>query len=137
MINDNPAYPSSTENGNPIHQSSSDNLTHQQPSSDNLAQFIRMIGNLSPADRQALASALSSSPSPETDSDPFLSTKPAVKTLEPYNRLEECSPVSKSVTNPSTTPRLTNWMTTPTSNSFTEFSTSNIQPPPSHQLQGR
>ncbi|KAH7036960.1 hypothetical protein BKA57DRAFT_520864 [Linnemannia elongata] len=95
MINDNPAYPSSTENGNPIHQSSSDNLTHQQPSSDNLAQFIRMLGNISPADRQTLASALSSSPSPETDSDPFLSTKPAVKTLEPYNRLEEWLPSFK------------------------------------------
>lgn len=95
MINDNPAYQSSTENGNPIHQSSSDNLTHQQPSSDNLAQFIRMLGNLSPADRQALASALSSSPSSETVSDPYLSTKPAVKTLEPYDRLEEWLPSFK------------------------------------------
>ncbi|KAK5822925.1 hypothetical protein F5H01DRAFT_318883 [Linnemannia elongata] len=95
MINDNSPYQSSTENGNPIHQSSSDNLTHQQPSSDNLAQFIRMLGNLSPADRQTLASELSSSPSPETDSDPFLSTKPAVKTLEPYNRLEEWLPSFK------------------------------------------
>ncbi|OAQ22703.1 hypothetical protein K457DRAFT_25792 [Linnemannia elongata AG-77] len=76
--------------GNPDpDESSSDNLTHQQPSSDNLAQFIRMLGNLSPADRQTLASALSSSLSPETDSDPLHSTKPAVKTLEPYDRLEE------------------------------------------------
>ncbi|KAK5801583.1 hypothetical protein F5H01DRAFT_372116 [Linnemannia elongata] len=83
------------QNGNPIHQSSSDNLTHQQPSSGNLAQFIRMLGNLSPADRQTLASALSSSPSPETDSDPYLSTKPAVKTLEPYDRLEEWLPSFK------------------------------------------
>jgi hypothetical protein len=55
MINNNPSYKSYTENGNPIHQSSSDNLTHQQPSSDNLAQFIRMLGNLSPADRQTLS----------------------------------------------------------------------------------
>ncbi|KAF9078998.1 hypothetical protein BGX23_005419, partial [Mortierella sp. AD031] len=90
MINDNPSYQSPTENGNPIHQPSSDNLTHQQPSSDNFAQFIRMLGNLSPTERQTLASALSSSsPSPETDSDPYLSTKPVVKTLEPYDRLEE------------------------------------------------
>ncbi|KAF9273226.1 hypothetical protein BGZ88_003959 [Linnemannia elongata] len=89
MINDNPTYQSSTENGNPIHQSSSDNLTHQLPSSDNLAQFIRMLGNLSPADRQTLASALSSSPSSETNSDPYLSTKPAVKTLEPFKQRDE------------------------------------------------
>ncbi|KAH7042975.1 hypothetical protein BKA57DRAFT_517990 [Linnemannia elongata] len=95
MINDTPAYQFSTENGNPIHQPSSDNLTHQQPSSDNLAQFIRMLGNRSPADRQTLASALSSSPSPETDSNPLLSTKPAVKTLEPYDRLEEWLPSFK------------------------------------------
>ncbi|KAG0067808.1 hypothetical protein BGZ90_000831, partial [Linnemannia elongata] len=96
MINDNSPYQSSTENGNPIHQSSSDNLTHQQPLSDNFAQFIRMIGNLSPADRQALASALSPSPpSPETDLDPYLSTKPVVKTLEPYDRLEEWLPSFK------------------------------------------
>jgi hypothetical protein len=95
MINDNPSYQSSTENGNPIHPPSSDNLTHQQPSSDNLAQFIRMLGNLSPADRQTLASALSYSPSPETDADPYLSTKPTVKTLEPYDRLEEWLPSFK------------------------------------------
>ncbi|OAQ35915.1 hypothetical protein K457DRAFT_132555 [Linnemannia elongata AG-77] len=96
MINDNSPYQSSTENGNPIHQSSSDNLTHQQPLGDNFAQFIRMIGNLSPADRQALASALSPSPpSPETDLDPYLSTKPVVKTLEPYDRLEEWLPSFK------------------------------------------
>lgn len=90
MINDNPFPQSTSENGNPIHQSSSDNLTHQQPSSDNFAQFIHMLGNLSPADRQTLASALSPSfDSSEADPDPYLSSKPVVKTLEPYERLEE------------------------------------------------
>jgi hypothetical protein len=88
MIND--TIPSSSENGNPIHQSSSDNLTHQQPSSDNFAQFIRMLGSLSPTERQTLASVISPpSPPSETCSDPYLSTKPAVQTLEPYDRLEE------------------------------------------------
>ncbi|CAO3568815.1 unnamed protein product [Mortierella alpina] len=90
MINDTPSNQLPTENGNPIHQPSSDNLTHQQPSGDNIASFIRMLGALSPADRQTLAAALSpSSPSLDTDSDPYLSTKPAVQTLEPYDRLEE------------------------------------------------
>ncbi|KAF8947278.1 hypothetical protein BGZ47_009666, partial [Haplosporangium gracile] len=90
MINDNPSHQLPTENGNPIHQSSSDNLTHQQPSSDNFAYFIRMLGTLSPADRQTLASALSPpSSSLDTDFDPYLSTKPVVQTLEPYDRLEE------------------------------------------------
>ncbi|KAG0362807.1 hypothetical protein BGX24_005045, partial [Mortierella sp. AD032] len=90
MINDNPSHQLPTENGNPIHQSSGDNLTHQQPSSDNFAHFIRMLGTLSPADRQTLASALSPSVSPpDNDPDPYLSTKPTVQTLEPYDRLEE------------------------------------------------
>ncbi|KAF9563064.1 hypothetical protein EC968_005002 [Mortierella alpina] len=100
MINDTPSHQLPTENGNPIHQSSSDNLTHQQPSSDNLthqqpsgnnvANFIRMLGALTPADRQTLAAALSpSSSSLDTDTDPYLSTKPAVQTLKPYDRLEE------------------------------------------------
>ncbi|KAG0362440.1 hypothetical protein BGX24_005108 [Mortierella sp. AD032] len=49
-----------------------------------------MLGTLSPADRQTLASALfPSSSSTDTDSDPYLSTKPTVQTLEPYDRLEE------------------------------------------------
>ncbi|KAG0284854.1 hypothetical protein BGZ98_005776 [Dissophora globulifera] len=61
-----------------------------QPSSDNFAQFIRMLGNLSPTERQTLASVISpSTPSSETLPDPHLSTKPAVQTLEPYDRLEE------------------------------------------------
>jgi hypothetical protein len=86
----NATTPSSSENGNPIHQSSSDNFTHQQPQSDNLAQFIHLLRSLSPADRQALASVISpSSPSSESSSDPYLSTKPTVQTLEPYERLEE------------------------------------------------
>ncbi|KAG0285784.1 hypothetical protein BGZ96_010028 [Linnemannia gamsii] len=90
MINDNPPHQLPTENGHPIHQSSSDNLTHQQSSSDNFAQFICMLGTLSPADRQTLASALSpSSSSIDTNPDPYLSTKPTVQTLEPYDRLEE------------------------------------------------
>lgn len=81
---------SSSENGNPIHQSSGDNFTHQQPSNDNLAQFINLLGTLSPTDRQALASVISPSPSsPESFHDPYLSTKPTVQTLEPYERLEE------------------------------------------------
>ncbi|KAF9924985.1 hypothetical protein FBU30_005149 [Linnemannia zychae] len=90
MINDNSPYQLPTENGSPIHQSSSDNLTHQQTSSDSFANFIRMLGTLSPTDRQTLAEALSPSySSPETNHDPYLSTKPAVQTLEPYDRLEE------------------------------------------------
>ncbi|KAF9899734.1 hypothetical protein EC991_008411 [Linnemannia zychae] len=49
-----------------------------------------MLGTLSPADRQTLASALSPSlSSPDNDPDPYLSTKPTVQTLKPYNRLEE------------------------------------------------
>jgi hypothetical protein len=88
MIND--TLPPPSENGNPIHQSSSDNLTHQQPSSDNFAQFVRMLGSLSPTERQTLAAAISPSPpSSETLPDPYLSTKPTVQTLEPYDRLEE------------------------------------------------
>ncbi|KAG0267374.1 hypothetical protein BGZ95_002862 [Linnemannia exigua] len=90
MINGNPSHQLPTENGNPMHLSSSDNLTHQQPLSVSFAQFIRMLGALSPADRQTLASALSPSPSStDTGSDSYLSTKPAAQTLEPYNRLEE------------------------------------------------
>lgn len=90
MINDTSSSQSTTENGNPIHQTSSDNLTHQQLSSDNFAQFIRMLGNLSPSERQTLASALSPSSYPhEAETDPYLSAKPVVKTLEPYDRLEE------------------------------------------------
>ncbi|KAF9924976.1 hypothetical protein FBU30_005170 [Linnemannia zychae] len=85
MINDNSSLLSPTENGNPIHQPSSDNLTYQQFSSNNFAQLIRMLGNLSSEDRKTLASALS----PESDTDPRFSTKPVVKTLEPYDRLEE------------------------------------------------
>ncbi|KAF9548166.1 hypothetical protein EC957_007194 [Mortierella hygrophila] len=89
LINEKPSHQLPTESGNPIHQSSSDNLTHQ-PSSGNFAQFIRMLGTLSPADRQTLESALSpSSSSTDTDLDPYLSTKPAIQTLEPYDRLEE------------------------------------------------
>ncbi|KAF9078880.1 hypothetical protein BGX23_006001, partial [Mortierella sp. AD031] len=88
MIND--TIPSPSEDGNPIHQPSSDNLTHQQPSSDNFTQFIRMLVSLSPTERQTLASVISpSSPSSETPPDPYLSTKPTVQTLEPYDRLEE------------------------------------------------
>ncbi|KAF9916350.1 hypothetical protein FBU30_001427, partial [Linnemannia zychae] len=87
MIND--TTPSTSENGNPIHQPSSDNFTHQQ-SSENLAQFFQMLGNLSPSERQSLASIIApSSPSPETLHDPYLSNKPMVQTLEPYERLEE------------------------------------------------
>src|SRR5690349_4594072 len=39
------------------------------------------------------------------------------------------SPVSNGVTNSSATPRLANWKTTPTSSSFTEFSSSIMLPP--------
>src|SRR5690348_5893178 len=40
------------------------------------------------------------------------------------------SPVSNGVTNSSATPRLANWKTTPTSSSFTEFSSLIMLPPP-------
>ncbi|KAF9917585.1 hypothetical protein FBU30_000679 [Linnemannia zychae] len=74
MINDKTS--SSLENGNPIYQSSSDNLTHQ-PSNDNFAQFIHMLSNLSPSERQTLASVISPSPpSSKTTIDSHLSSKP-------------------------------------------------------------
>jgi hypothetical protein len=47
MINDSPLSQFFPENGNPIRQYPTDNLARQQPSSDNVAQFIRMLGNLS------------------------------------------------------------------------------------------
>jgi hypothetical protein len=87
MVNDNTS--SSSENGDPIHQPSSYNFIHQ-PSSDNLANFIHSLNNLSPSQRQQLASIISPpSVSPETDHDPYLIPKPTVQTLVPYPRLEE------------------------------------------------
>ncbi|KAF9914137.1 hypothetical protein FBU30_002777, partial [Linnemannia zychae] len=46
--------------------------------------------NLSPSERQTLASNFSPSPpSSKTTVDPHLSSKPTVQTIEPYKRLEQ------------------------------------------------
>ncbi|KAF9903870.1 hypothetical protein EC991_003247 [Linnemannia zychae] len=90
MIGDNLSYQLPAEDGNHTHQSSSSDLTLQKPSSDSFACFIRMLGTLSPADRQTLALTLFSPlSSPETKLDPHLSKKFTIQTLEPYDRLEE------------------------------------------------
>ncbi|KAF9932229.1 hypothetical protein FBU30_008651 [Linnemannia zychae] len=48
-----------------------------------------MLSNLSPSERQIISALFSLPPSSKIVSDPYLSSRPKVQTLEPYKRLEE------------------------------------------------